>query len=101
MSDANDDRIEQCRRIIAECRAKAENLDPEEKQAVQTVIESYEELIALMQGVELLRADQANPLPDRPESAHRPSRAQDQCQDASAMISRTLMLTLLCMGRPS
>jgi hypothetical protein len=35
----------------AEYRGKAENLDPEEKQAVQTVIKSYDKSIALMQGV--------------------------------------------------
>jgi hypothetical protein len=49
MSDARDARIERCRLLVAECRAKADALEPEEKQAVLTVIESCERLIALVQ----------------------------------------------------
>jgi hypothetical protein len=51
MSDISDERIERWRQRIEECRAEAETLGPEGKQALQTVIESYERLIVMLGGV--------------------------------------------------
>jgi hypothetical protein len=47
MSDSNETKIGRWRRYIEECRKEAEFLSPEGQQAMQSVIDGYERLIAM------------------------------------------------------
>jgi hypothetical protein len=51
MSGNSDEKIRRWRLRIEECRLEAESLGPEGWQTMQSVIESYERLIAMVQGV--------------------------------------------------
>jgi hypothetical protein len=51
MSDIGDEKIRRWRLRIEECRIEAESLGPEGRHTMQTVIESYERLIAMVQGL--------------------------------------------------
>jgi hypothetical protein len=51
MSDNSEERIRRWRVRIEECRLESESLGPEGRQTMQTVIESYERLIAMVQGL--------------------------------------------------
>ena len=48
MSDSNQVKIERWRRYIDECRNEAKLLSPEGQRTMQTVIDGYEKLIAMM-----------------------------------------------------
>jgi hypothetical protein len=52
MSDISDEKIRRWRLRIEECRIEAESLGPEGQHTMQTVIESYERLIGMVQGLE-------------------------------------------------
>ena len=47
MSDDSEAKIQRWERYIEECRREAKLLSPEGKQTMQTVIDSYERLIAM------------------------------------------------------
>ena len=47
MSDSNEAKIDRWRRYIEECRKEAKLLSPEGRQAMQSVIDGYERLIAM------------------------------------------------------
>jgi hypothetical protein len=51
MSDISDEKIRRWRLRIEECRIEAESLGLKGRQTMQTVIESYERLIAMVQGL--------------------------------------------------
>ena len=51
MSDISDEKIRRWRLRIEECRIEAESLGPDGQRALQTVIESYERLIGMVQGL--------------------------------------------------
>jgi hypothetical protein len=50
MSDSNEAKIQRWERYIEECRREAKLLSPEGQRTMQTVIDSYEELIAIVRG---------------------------------------------------
>jgi hypothetical protein len=50
MSDSTEGKIRRWERYIEECRREARLLSPEGQIAMQTVIESYETLIAIERG---------------------------------------------------
>ena len=50
MSDSNEVNIQRWQRYIEECRREAKLLSPEGQQTMQTVIDSYERLIAMVRG---------------------------------------------------
>jgi hypothetical protein len=52
MSDSSEERIRRWRLRIEECRIEAEALGPEGRQTMQSVIESYERLIAMVRGLD-------------------------------------------------
>jgi hypothetical protein len=52
MSDTSEDRIRRWRLRIEECRIEAEMLGLEGRQTMQSVIDSYERLIAMVESVE-------------------------------------------------
>jgi hypothetical protein len=52
MSDTSDDKIRRWRLRIEECHIEAETLDHDGRQAMQSVIDSYERLIALVESLE-------------------------------------------------
>ena len=52
MSDSGEERIRRWRLRIEECRREGESLGPEGRQTMQTVIDSYERLIAMVQGLD-------------------------------------------------
>jgi hypothetical protein len=58
MSDTSEDRIRRWRLRIEECRIEAEMLGLEGRQTMQSVIDSYERLIAMVESVEK-RKDQS------------------------------------------
>jgi hypothetical protein len=58
MSDTSEDRIRCWRLRIEECRIEAEMLGLEGRQTMQSVIDSYERLIAMVESVEK-RKDQS------------------------------------------
>jgi hypothetical protein len=51
MSDISDEKVRRWRLRIEECRLEAESLDPAGRHTMQSVIESYERLIAMVQGL--------------------------------------------------
>jgi hypothetical protein len=51
MSDISDEKIRRWRLRIEECRLEAESLGPDGRRTMQSVIESYEWLIAMLQGL--------------------------------------------------
>jgi hypothetical protein len=51
MSDG-EEKIRRWRVRVEECRLEAENLGPEGRMTMQAVIESYERLIALVEGLD-------------------------------------------------
>jgi hypothetical protein len=51
MSDNSDEKVRRWRLRIEECRLEAESLGPEGRQTMQSVIESYERLIAMVRGL--------------------------------------------------
>jgi hypothetical protein len=51
MSNISDEKIRRWRLRIEECRLEAESLGPDGRHTMQTVIESYERLIAMVQGL--------------------------------------------------
>jgi hypothetical protein len=51
MSDTRQERIERCRRLIAECRAKVGGLSPEQRWTVLNEIDPCEQLVSLTQGL--------------------------------------------------
>jgi hypothetical protein len=51
MSDISDENVRRWRLRIEECRIEAESLGPEGQRTMQTVIESYERLIAMVEGL--------------------------------------------------
>ena len=48
MSDSTEAKIQRWERYIVECRREAKLLSPEGQQSMQTVIDSYEKLIAMV-----------------------------------------------------
>jgi hypothetical protein len=50
MSDNNEAKIQRWERYIEECRREAKLLSPEGKITMQSVIDSYERLIAMVRG---------------------------------------------------
>jgi hypothetical protein len=52
MSDISDEKIRRWRLRIEECRIEAESLGPEGQHTMQTVIDSYERLIGMVEGLE-------------------------------------------------
>ena len=51
MSKTSRDRIERCRRLISECRAKAEALGPEDREPVYDLIKYDEQAVDLLLAV--------------------------------------------------
>ncbi len=51
MSDIGDEKIRRWRLRIAECHIEAESLGPDGQSAIGMVIESYERLIRVVQGI--------------------------------------------------
>jgi hypothetical protein len=51
MSDISNEKIRRWRLRIEECRIEAESLGPDGQRALRTVIESYERLIGMVQGL--------------------------------------------------
>jgi hypothetical protein len=51
MSDTRDEKIRRWRLRIEECRLEAESLDLEARRTMQSVIESYERMITMVQGL--------------------------------------------------
>ena len=51
MSDSCDEKIRRWCLRIEECRLEAESLGPDGRRTMQSVIESYERLVALVQGL--------------------------------------------------
>ena len=51
MSDISDEKVRRWRLRIEECRLKAESLGPDGRRMMQSVVESYERLIAMVQGL--------------------------------------------------
>jgi hypothetical protein len=51
MSNDSRDRIERCRRLISECRARAEALSPEDRKPVSDLIAYYERAVDLLLAV--------------------------------------------------
>ena len=51
MSDIGEEKIRRWRQRIEECRIEAESLGPEGQLTMQTVIKSYERLIAMVGGL--------------------------------------------------
>jgi hypothetical protein len=49
--DEQDQPIERCRRLISECRAKAEALGPEDREPVYDLIKYYEQAVDLLLAV--------------------------------------------------
>jgi hypothetical protein len=52
MSDTSDYKIKRWRLRIEECRFEAESLGLDERQAMQSVIDSHERLIAMVESLE-------------------------------------------------
>ena len=50
MSDSNEVKIKRWERYIEECRRETRLLSPEGQKTMQTVIDSYERLIAMVRG---------------------------------------------------
>jgi hypothetical protein len=51
MSGISDEKIRRWRLRIEECRIEAESFGPEGQHTMQTVIDSYERMIAMVQGL--------------------------------------------------
>jgi hypothetical protein len=49
MTDSSDAKIDRWRQLIAECREQAVSMSPEGRHALQTIIASYDHLIAMVQ----------------------------------------------------
>jgi hypothetical protein len=55
MSDISEDKIRRWRFRVEECRIEAESLGHDGRQAMQSVIDSYERLIAMVESLEKRR----------------------------------------------